>query len=121
MTSSTSAPSSSCATCVVLTPKQAIFYSAELLLKKVVAGNTTSSTLRIAVRGMIVWLDLERHRMDIAEAGGKLIVRWNGPIDASLLKEGVVVQVTGLLKKEQRHTFLEAVDVVVVGGIPSLE
>lgn len=117
--SATSSSSSSSENFLLLTPKQVFFHSAELLFRHVHTAPTP-----IAVQGTIVLLDLERHRMDIAEGGGKLIVRWSEAIDVSLLTEGTVVQATGHLKKEQRRTFLEA-DVVrmvqVDAGIPSVD
>ena len=118
----TSSATSSCSSSehfLLLTPKQAIFHSAELLFRHVHTAPTP-----IAVQGTIVLLDLERRRMDIAEGGGKLIVRWSEAIDVSLLTEGTVVQATGQLKKEQRRTFIEAEVVRMVqvdAGIPSVD
>lgn len=98
---------------IIRTPKQAIFHSAELLKQEIV------------VQGKLVALDLERRRLDIAEGGGKLIVRlmndeqcqvaasiWNKALvveeDSTSRADALLLQVQGKLKKEQRRTFLEA-------------
>lgn len=71
-------------------------------------------------------LDLERKRLDIAQDGAKLIVRLSNNNEVALmqspegdhdcpsashnteLKVGDLLAITGILKKEQRRTFLEA-------------
>jgi hypothetical protein len=94
-----------------ITPKQAIFHSADLL-----SSRTTTTT--ISVRGTIAFLDHELGRMDIAKDGAKLIVRLRLSQQQDLqvlkqLKEGQRVTVSGTLKKEQRRTFLEATEVSI--------
>lgn len=91
----------------VLTPKEAILYSTSLL------GKT------IDVQGMVVLLDLDRQRIDIAHNGAKLILRlpsqesmigqpWNTTdIDIATIQTETVLRVRGVLKKEQRRTFLQ--------------
>lgn len=89
----------------MLTPKQAIFHSAEFLKTNTI----------VVVQGTIVLLDLERNRLDIAEDGGKLIVRVaTDIIDPSLLNKDDRLQVTGTLKKEQRRTFLDATNIRII-------
>lgn len=79
-----------------VTIRQAILHSADLLKKEI----TTS--------GKVVVLDRELGRMDISDGGAKLIVRIPKPIiNTDNLSIGDVVAVTGILKKEERRTFLE--------------
>lgn len=87
----------------LLTPKEAILYSASLL------GKT------IDVQGVVVLLDWDRRRIDIAQNGAKLILRL--PQEESSLLPKVpdvaniqtdhVLRVRGILRKEQRRTFLQ--------------
>ena len=88
----------------------AIFKSAELLNKE------------LTVQGTVVLVDPALNRMDIAENGAKLIVRLLVvPSSEQSEKEedptssvvvGSTVTVTGILRKEQRRTFLQATSVV---------
>ena len=70
---------------------------------------------RRLLRGTVVVLDRELGRIDISAGGAKLICRIDEMAAASdMLAEASVVRVTGRLRKQQRRTFLEAVDVYIV-------
>ncbi len=80
----------------LLTPKQAIFHSATLLGKIII------------VEGTVILLEVERHRIDIANEGGKLILRLPENVSVfSSLKIDDYLKVKGILRKEQRRTFLQ--------------
>ena len=79
----------------ILTPREAILFSAKLLNKG-----------EISVRGTTVVVDAELGRVDIALGGAKLIVRL--PASAKFPEMGTEITVQGVLKKEQRRTFLVA-------------
>ena len=88
----------------IITPREAILHSAKLLNQ----GN-------ISVRGTVVLVDGELGRVDIAHGGAKLIIRvpsttTNGDMDArhNMPITGAEIVVKGVLKKEQRRTFLLA-------------
>lgn len=86
----------------VLTPKQAIFHSASLLRKT------------ITVQGKVVFQDVPLRRVDIAHEGAKLIVRLPDALvleSAKNIAMNETIFVSGMLKKEQRRTFLEATKV----------
>lgn len=85
---------------VNLTPNEAILHSAEFLKKT------------ISVRGTIAFLDLKLQRMDVAKDGGKLVIRLTELQDGVGLSEGQGVTVIGILRKEQRRTFLEATEII---------
>ena len=84
--------------------RDSILHSASLLNKQL----TTSGT--------VVVVDVPMGRMDIAESGAKLIVRLpadDGSIEKNnetikSIKNGDQVIVVGILRKEQRRTFLQA-------------
>lgn len=106
------------------TPREAILHSASLLKTE------------ISVEGEVAILDRELRRLDLTSGGGKLIVRLRDAsamdpstleleknIQAILSRESttrttsgdqydsrarVLVRVTGVLRKEQRRTFLAA-------------
>jgi hypothetical protein len=84
---------------VTNTIREAILHSADLLKTKV----TVEGTVRV--------LDPDLGRMDMAREGSKLIVR----LAANIILDGIVVGdevvVTGMLRKEQRRTFLQATQV----------
>jgi hypothetical protein len=79
------------------TVREAILHSATLLKSE------------LTIRGRVVVLDLDLGRMDLSDAGAKLIVRIL-PYDenGTIISVGDVVTVTGMLKKEERRTFLQA-------------
>lgn len=70
----------------------------------------------IVVEGRCVMLDRELKRMDISDAGAKLICRLDqvDTSDVAKLSEASVVRVTGMIKKEQRRTFILAQSVAHV-------
>ncbi|CAB9505082.1 expressed unknown protein [Seminavis robusta] len=107
---------------IIYTPREAVLHSADFLKRR----NTV-----ITVRGTAVLVDKELGRVDIAHNGAKLIVRLppeapagivivdDGDHDAKenisssqeeekIVKSGIIVDVTGTLRKEQRRTFLQA-------------
>jgi hypothetical protein len=87
----------------VITPKEAIFDPASY------------GQALVTVEGTVVVLDRELGRIDISAGGAKLICRIDEMAAASdMLAEASVVRVTGRLRKQQRRTFLEAVDVYIV-------
>ena len=77
-------------------PREAILHSAEFLKKT------------IAVKGTVVLADPELGRVDISHQGAKLIVHWN---DKEMPKLQQTIVVTGILRKEQRRTFLVAKEI----------
>lgn len=88
----------------LLTPKEAILFSASFLGKS------------IDVEGIVVLVDLDRQRIDIAQNGAKLILRLppqekseQSSIDhvGHNIQTDHVLRVRGILKKEQRRTFLQ--------------
>jgi hypothetical protein len=81
---------------IINTIREAILHSADLLKTKV------------TVEGTVMLLDLDLGRMDVVRDGAKLIVRLtaNGIVDGIVV--GDEVAVTGMLRKEQRRTFLQA-------------
>ena len=88
---------------LVITPKEAIFDPASY------------GQALVTVEGTVVVLDRELGRVDISAGGAKLICRIDEMAAASdMLAEASVVRVTGRLRKQQRRTFLEAVDVYIV-------
>ena len=88
---------------LVITPKEAIFDPASY------------GQALVTVEGTVVVLDRELGRIDISAGGAKLICRIDEMAAASdMLAEASVVRVTGRLRKQQRRTFLEAVDVYIV-------
>jgi hypothetical protein len=105
------------ATTTHTTVRDAILHSATLLKRE------------LTVCGRVVVLDLELGRMDISDAGAKLIVRLvvvvaeqqetdyddddddaanKGHTTKVVVRVGDTVSVTGILKKEERRTFLQA-------------
>ena len=84
---------------IINTIRDAILHSANLLKTKV------------TVEGTVMVLDPNLGRMDVARDGAKLIVRLaaNGIVDGIFV--GDEVAVTGMLRKEQRRTFLQATQV----------
>ena len=87
----------------------AIFKSAELLNKE------------LTIQGIVVLVDPALNRMDIAENGAKLIVRLlvvpsseqsEKEEPTSSVTVGSTVTITGILRKEQRRTFLQATSAV---------
>ena len=84
---------------IINTIRDAILHSADLLKTKV------------TVEGTVMVLDPNLGRMDVARDGAKLIVRLaaNGIVDGIVV--GDEVAVTGMLRKEQRRTFLQATQV----------
>lgn len=79
----------------IYTPREAILHSAQFLKKT------------ISVQGTVVLADAELGRVDISHQGAKLIVRVNSSTSSMpQLQQQVVV--TGVLRKEQRRTFLLA-------------
>jgi hypothetical protein len=84
---------------VTNTIREAILHSANLLKTKV------------AVEGMVTVLDPDLGRMDVARDGAKLIVRLAASEIADGIAVGDEVVVMGVLRKEQRRTFLEATQV----------
>jgi len=90
----------------VYTPRDAILYSAQHL-KKI-----------IAVQGTIAMVDLDLSRIDICHQGAKLIVRLPPGKKQVEYQLDHVVLVQGVLRKEQRRTFLMASSVErVCGGL----
>lgn len=85
---------------IVYSPREAILHSAELLKKAIV------------VQGTVVLVDEGMGRVDIAHQGAKLILRV--PSNLIMPKTDQNIAVTGVLKKEQRRTFLMASKVVVI-------
>ena len=67
------------------------------------------------VEGNIVLVDINLGRVDISDNGAKLIVEI-GQIqgDIELIQLGTRVLLTGIIKKHQRRTLLEAKQVVIV-------
>lgn len=94
----------------LLSPKEAILFSASLL------GKT------IDVQGIVVLLDLDRQRIDIAQNGAKLILRLPPPEsppqinDVANIQTETVLRVRGILRKEQRRTFLQVEKLFPVHG-----
>mmetsp|Transcript_20131 Transcript_20131/g.31104 ORF Transcript_20131/g.31104 Transcript_20131/m.31104 type:complete len:122 (+) Transcript_20131:14-379(+) len=88
----------------IRTIQEVIFHTAAFLKKEVIVGGT------------VTVLDQELGRMDISHNGAKLIVRVLPPtlfekcIPPLVMGDNVVV--TGILRKEQRRTFLEASNIL---------
>lgn len=80
----------------ISTIRQVIFSPSDYL-----NGSTT-------VSGVIVLLDVSLGRMDISHDGAKMIVDVGNVTSAEGLREGSQVLVKGLVKKQQRRTFLAA-------------
>lgn len=109
----------------LMTPREAIFHSADLLLankKKSptddggVHRNAAGKTL-VRIQGHVALWDPELERLDMAHEGAKLIVRTASCPDKEAtadLELGTTVVVEGVLKKEQRRTFLEATQVKIM-------
>lgn len=92
----------------LMTPRQAIFHSAELLMPKQGSNKPT-----IQVQGQVAMWDPSLARLDMVHEGAKLIVRTTS-CDEINVQVGDTVVVQGVLKKEQRRTFLEATKVVEI-------
>jgi len=88
-------------TSTIITPRDAILHIARLLNKE-----------KISVKGTTVLVDEELGRVDISHSGAKLIVRM--PAATTMPKMGTEIVVTGVIKKEQRRTFLLATSTLVV-------
>lgn len=84
---------------VTNTIREAILHSTDLLKTKV------------AVEGKVTVLDPDLGRMDVARDGAKLIVRLAANEIAGGIAVGDEVVVMGVLRKEQRRTFLQATQV----------
>mmetsp|Transcript_16993 Transcript_16993/g.41405 ORF Transcript_16993/g.41405 Transcript_16993/m.41405 type:complete len:120 (-) Transcript_16993:463-822(-) len=106
----------------LMTPRQAIFHSADLLLAKNKNKSPDSNATAVSggkpiiqVQGQVALWDPELDRLDMVHEGAKLIVRTTSCDDkdafALALKLGNTVVAQGVLKKEQRRTFLEATKV----------
>ena len=78
----------------IFSPREAILHSADLLRKS------------ITVKGTVVLADEALGRVDISHQGAKLIVRWNSKMEMPTVEQDIII--TGVLKKEQRRTFLLA-------------
>ena len=82
---------------VVYSPREAILHSAQFLKKT------------ILVRGTVVLADERMGRVDIAYQGAKLILRLPpNSVSSSMPQVDQEIVVTGVLRKEQRRTFLMA-------------
>ncbi|KAL3929183.1 MAG: hypothetical protein SGBAC_012322 [Bacillariaceae sp.] len=107
----------------LMTPRQVILHSADLLLAK--QNDTTGKPIIIVIKvqGQVALWDPELCRLDIAHKGAKLIVRTpasccinetNDTTTKGSIQVGSTVVVQGVLKKEQRRTFLEATQVLLI-------
>ncbi|CAJ1943327.1 unnamed protein product [Cylindrotheca closterium] len=103
----------------LLTPRQVIFHSADLLLAKKalpddnVIRNAAGKPM-VQIQGQVALWDPELQRLDMVHQGAKLIVRTTQSCDVTCLEVGKTVVVEGVLKKEQRRTFLEATKVQIM-------
>ena len=81
----------------------------EQSIREAILHSATLLNTKISVRGTVVLMDSELGRMDVANDGAKLIVRLcmeNSKV--ANIQVGNEVTVTGVLRKEQRRTFLQA-------------
>jgi hypothetical protein len=122
---------------IIYTPREAILHSADFLQKRNHVVN---------VRGTVVLVDSERSRLDISHNGAKLIVRLM-PLDElpqgivlvddndasddrghvcqesetstkDIIQKGTLINVRGMLRKEQRRTYMLAVSLSVCHDDP---
>ena len=86
---------------VVYSPREAILHSAQFLKKTIV------------VRGTVVLADESMGRVDISHQGAKIILRLPSSI-ISMPQVDQEIVATGVLRKEQRRTFLMVSKVHVI-------